>query len=438
MKRIAFKTVGCRLNQAETADLTGRFAAAGFAAVPWGRPCEVALVHSCTITAKADQTSARLARAATRQTPRPLVVIAGCAAQVAPVRLKERTGADLVVGQSRKFELPALVAAALTAQSRSSQKKFVRRAAPAAVCPPTPLFATTRALVKVQDGCDFHCAYCIVPQARGNPVSRPAGAVLDEIRRLARQGVREVLLTGANLGCYRDGGTRLPELLTQVETLPGVERIRIGSIELSTVEDDVLAIMQRSRKLCRYLHLPLQSGDDRVLQAMGRRYRAADYRAFVERALAALGSCGLGADIIVGFPGEDRRAFANTRALVRDLPFSNLHVFPFSPRPGTRAAALPRTAAAAEIKARVAQLIALGERQKKAFARAWLGREVSVLIEKSDRRAGARGWTAEYVPAALFQSGLRPNEIHRFVPVALVNGVLGDRPGIHPKAGARS
>lgn len=421
MKRVAFKTVGCRLNQAETAQIASEFQAAGYAVTDWGKPCEVAVVHSCAVTAGAEQTSARLVRAALRQTPRPFTVLAGCAAEVAGARLQSITGADLVVSQRDKFDIPARMASlkrpALVARSSCSPGK-------ASPPPLPPFFSTTRALVKIQDGCDFKCAYCIVPLARGKSVSRPSAEILDDIERLAERGTREIMLTGANIGCFRRSRMRLPDLLARVEMIAGIERIRIGSIEMSTAEKAVIDFMAQSAKLCRSLHFPLQSGDDGILKAMGRCYAARDYRQRIEYAAATLDTPGLGADIVVGFPGEDRRAFANTLALVRDLPFSNLHVFPFSPRPGTRAWSMGPSVPHAEKRARVARLIALGEKKKRLFARSWLYREVAVLIENTSPRYGKRGWTGEYLPAVVHDTRARANEIVRFVPNAIADGAL--------------
>ncbi len=432
--RVAFKTVGCKLNQAETARIAAGFVAAGYAVTDWGRPCEVAVVHSCAVTGDAERTSARLARSAARQEPRPFVVLIGCAAEADAARIRDVTGADLIVGQRDKYDLPArlrVLAFPANASKGSAKTEHglppdTRHAPPDTRLPCPSLLSRTRAIVKIQDGCDFRCAYCIVPLTRGAPVSRPLPEIVAELEALAENGVREVMLTGVNIGLYRHGRVRLPELLQRIESVAGILRFRIGSLEMSTTEKAVADFMAQSGKLCRYLHFPLQSGDDTVLRDMGRRYAVREWRQSVEYALAKLGTPGLGADIVVGFPGEDRRAFANTLALVRDLPFSNLHVFPFSPRPGTRAFDMPQTVSATEKKERVSRLIALGARKRIAFARTWIGREVSVLIEKREGPV-SRGWTSEYVPAILSNSGSRINELARFLPRASRDGIVYER-----------
>jgi threonylcarbamoyladenosine tRNA methylthiotransferase MtaB len=421
--RAAIKTVGCRLNQAESATIAAGFEAAGYRIVPFGQPCEVCVIHSCSVTARAERTSVRLARSAGRGPGRPRVVLAGCAAELDPRRLRAASGADLVAGQRDKFRLPELLRAdpGATAGATSHPRAGDRAAA-------VPLSGRTRALVKAQDGCGFGCAYCVVPLARGPAASRPFDDVVREARDLVRRGYRECVLTGANLGCYADAGRNLVRLLAELASLPGLDRIRLSSIELSTVERAVVDFMATCPKVCRYLHIPMQSGDDRILSAMGRRYTAAQFRDLLSHAASRLAPLGLGTDVIVGFPGEDEAAFEATMRMARDLPFTNLHVFPFSRRPGTRAATMPGQVPEAEKRRRVAAVIALGRAKKEAFARGLVGRPVSVLVERVTRRGG-KGWTAEYVPALARRSESAVNALVSFVPGRVEGGVLVQDPG---------
>ena len=416
MKRVAFKTVGCRLNQAETARMAAGLQAAGYGIVPYGEACEIGVVHTCTITAQAARDSVRIARAWKRQAAPPLVILAGCAVELEPERLLRESGADLAVRQADKFRLAELLAGADPGRSNPSPSAGGVAAA--------PLFETTRALIHVQDGCDFRCAYCVVPLARHAPTSRPFDDILDEVRRLGDQGYREVVLTGANLGCYRDGARGLVELLAAVEAVEAVRRMRVSSIELSTVERGLVDFMQSSAKFCRQLHLPLQSGDDGVLRAMGRRYTACAYREAVAYALERIPLLGLGADVLVGFPGEDERAFENTVALVRELPFSNLHVFPYSRRPGTPAAARADQVPDREKKRRVRLLTALRDEKRSALAARHIGRPVEVLVERLCGDGAGRGWTGEYVEAVVRSAGVAVNDIVTCTPDSAVEGVL--------------
>ena len=416
MKCVALKTVGCRLNQAETAQMTAGLEAAGYRVVPFGEPCDIGVVHTGSITDNAVRTCVRLARALHRQPSRPIVVLAGCAVEAGADDLLERSGADLIVGQLDKMRLPELLAELDDGVPGPPPRSDAST--------PTPRFDTTRALVKVQDGCDFRCAYCIVPYARHAPVSRPFDDVLDEVKRLADDGYREVVVTGANLGCYRDGHHELVDLLAAIESLPGIARMRLSSIELSTTERRIIDFMAASGKLCNYLHLPLQSGDDAILKSMGRRYSRDSYEATVSYAVERIPFLGLGTDIIVGFPGEDDAAFDNTLRLVDALPFSNLHVFPYSPRPGTRAAGMSNAVPPAAKKNRAAVLDALGRRKRLRFARDLVGRSVSVLVEKLAGEDVGTGWSGEYIEARVHRPGLAVNDIVTFQPDRCVDGVL--------------
>jgi len=214
--------------------------------------------------------------------------------------LGQKCGADIVAGQKTKFLLPCL----LEGKAEKSET------APVAGI---PALDTTRALIKVQDGCDFHCSYCIVPSARGNPSSRPFQKIVDEIRALADNGYKEVVLTGANLGCYRDGKTGIVEILQRIEDIGGIERVRLSSIEVSTVERQIIDYMASSNKLCRSIHIPMQSGDNDILRAMGRRYTAEQYSDLAAYAMSKIPLLGIGTDIIVGFPGETEKAYENTQ-----------------------------------------------------------------------------------------------------------------------------
>ena len=399
------------------------FSAAGYTVVPFVAPADAVVIHGCAITHKAERDSLRLARQARRAASTPIVVVTGCTAEVLGDALRGTDTADLVVGQAGKFAIPALL-------HRIHPHRFPppTTIAPADAGPPQ--FDTTRALVKVQDGCDFRCAYCIVPAARGAPVSRPLGEVVEEIRRLADAGFKEIVLTGANLGCYGNGPRSLVDLVGQAESVPGIERIRLSSIELTTAEQPIVDHMAQSSKLCHFLHVPLQSGDDRILAAMGRRYTAAQYRAAVEYAVAKVPDLGLGTDIIVGFPSEDDRAFASTVRTVEDLPFGNVHVFSYSRRPGTRAADLADPVPESIKKARTAALLALASRKRAEFAARFVGKPVSVLVERVDAAGIGHGWTGQYVEAEITAPALRPNQLVTFT-VARVDGakVVGTAAG---------
>ncbi len=409
MPTVCIKTVGCRLNQAETAQLAAQFEAAGYRVVEGLQPCDVAVVNTCTITHGAERDSAKWARRLRREGAR-IVVLAGCAVEHNADGLKEDSGADLVVGQSDKTKLlerlhgtggldprPELLSADLPH-------------------PDTPLFSATRALVKAQDGCNFRCSYCIVPDTRGEPASIPLPEVIRNIEQLAGRGYREVVITGANLGCYSDGEQSLISLLEEVEKVSGIDRIRISSIESTTIEREIIDFMASSAKLCHFLHLPLQSGDDAVLRRMGRRYTRDRFRSVVEYAVERLPDLGLGTDIIVGFPGETDAEFENTIAFIDSLPFSNLHVFSYSPRRGTPAAEMNHQVDPKVKRDRSARLIALGKTKRETFASSFSGRPVTALIERIDDNGAASGWTDQYLPVRITAGVREINTIITFIP----------------------
>ncbi|MBA4387333.1 MAG: tRNA (N(6)-L-threonylcarbamoyladenosine(37)-C(2))-methylthiotransferase MtaB [Verrucomicrobia bacterium] len=408
MRTVSFKTIGCRLNQAETAQMAASFEAAGYAVVPFGKECDVCVVHTCAVTNKAERTCARFARIARKHSPKATVVLAGCAVETGGEDLGEDSGADIIIGQADKLQLPDILA---------KQK-------PAAAPPRIPAFDTKRAIIKVQDGCDFRCAYCIVPFTRQRKYSRSIADIIEEIRQVAGRGYKEFVITGANLGRFEDGSSGLVSLLERIESVPGVMRIRLSSIELSTVEKEIITFMAGSRKLCRFLHVPLQSGDDRVLAAMGRRYTTRQFRELVEFACDKIPLIGLGTDIIAGLPGEDDKAFENSVKLLEELPFTNIHVFPFSKRKGTRAAAMPDQIEAQEKKRRAGILMEIARCKRVTFATRSVGQRVSVLVEKTTRTT-ASGWTGEYLPAEIHAPGISINQVVDFTPASCTeDGVL--------------
>jgi threonylcarbamoyladenosine tRNA methylthiotransferase MtaB len=396
--RVAFKTFGCRLNQAETERFAAGFAAAGWQVVSWGTPADVAVIHGCAVTGTAEQECLRLARGVKRHAqqagvPEPFVVLVGCVVEAAANR-GPVPGVDLLVPRRDKERLAAIVFASLggTPSGSSGPCELLERDDGH----PRPSHRV-RALLKVQDGCDFFCSYCIVPHLRGAPVSRPWHLVLDEARALAQAGCAEIVVTGCNVACYRDGARGLADLVAAIAALDEVQRIRLSSIEPATAERAIVDLMAACPKLCRYLHLPLQSGDAEMLRRMRRRYTPEAFAETVRHAAARIPDLGLGTDVITGFPGETDAAFDRTRELLAGLPFSNLHVFPYSERPGTPAAGFGEAVPRPVRKARAAELIRLREEKRQAFAQTFVGRPVEVLVERIGRDGLARGWTGPYL-----------------------------------------
>lgn len=356
--RIAFKTFGCRLNRAEALDAEAQAEAAGHQVVALGAAGapDVIVVRGCSVTEKAQRDCEREIARLRRRFPAAEVRLAGC--------------------------LPAAPAARRPAEG------------------PIPL-RTSRAYLKVQDGCSGRCAFCIVPRFRGPPVSVPFADVLARARAFLGAGYRELVVTGCNLALYRSAGLGLPGLLAALAELPGApHRVRLGSLEPGICDDALLDAVAAHPNICRFLHLSLQSGSSRVLRRMGRPYAAEDVSAFCARAVRRLGPrLALGADVIAGFPGETDEDHAATQVFLSGshARFARLHVFPYSERPGTPAAEMDGALPRAVRRARARELAALGRRQRATFAQSFVGQEVEVCVE----RGGARGWTAEYLPCRL-------------------------------------
>lgn len=422
--KIALKTMGCRLNQAESATLAGALEYEGHEVVSEGGVCDVLVLHTCTVTAAAQSESMRLARAA-RRAGAGGVVMSGCTTSVAPHEKILEGGVDAVVEKKT---------GQVHVGSPGSAAEAVARIVSAALSgdgfrPYLPRFASTRAPVKVQDGCDFRCAYCIVPDARGTPRSRPLDAILAEIAGLARQGFREIVLTGVNVACWRDGAAGLADLARAASSVEGVARLRLSSIEPGTAERELVDLMAAAEsRLCRTLHYPLQSGDAGVLKRMRRRYTPEQYAAAVEHALARVPRLGLGADVITGFPGEDDAAFEASVRMIERFPFSNLHVFPYSERPGTPAASMDGAVPVPVRRARAQRLIAVGAEKRRRFAESFVGGEAEVLVERVGDDGIGRGWTSEYVEARV--EGLAASDVGLLVAIRVRSAADGVVTGV--------
>ena len=431
--RAAIHTLGCRLNLAESDLIRRQFEGAGYRVVPWGEAAEVTVVNTCTVTRQADAKSRQALRAARRNHPDTRVAATGCYAQLNARWLAEQGLADLVVGNGEKTSLVAL----LRDRPEAGGQVVAPPISPAPFAVPgfdagemITSDSGTRAHLKVQDGCDFMCAFCIIPMARGRARPREWDNLLAEARALAGGGVRELVLTGVNVGTYREGGRGLVGVVDALNELPGLARLRIGSIEPVTVEAGLLERMaDPGHALTPFLHLPLQSGSARVLRAMGRRYGPGEYRAFAERALAAVPDLCLGTDVLSGFPGEDDEAFEETVSLLEGLPFAYFHVFPYSERPGTAAARRPGGVPVPVRKRRAALLRALSAEKQAAFHRRFAGRTLEVLFEQPKSEGLAQGYTANYirVEAPAPDAGALRN---RLLPVRLLEGGASRMAGV--------
>jgi threonylcarbamoyladenosine tRNA methylthiotransferase MtaB len=399
MQRVAISTLGCKINQFESAAMTESLGKEGFRVVPFDDDADIYVINTCTVTAKTDAESRRLIRRALRRNPAARVVVTGCYAQVAPDAVKDLPGVALVVGNSEKKSIVELLRDAVPAEkvvvsdiSRERTAEGLRLES----------FAEhTRAFLQVQNGCDAFCSYCIVPYARGRSRSVSLDEAVGGIRAFASQGFREVVLTGIHLGAYGLDlvpPTSLLELLEAAEAEAAVPRLRVGSVEPNELTDDLIAFLARSAIACPHLHIPLQSGDDQVLERMGRRYTAEFFRERVGRLVAAVPDIFIGCDVIAGFPGETEGEFETTVRLIDELPVASLHVFPYSRREGTAAARMGGQVDGKVVRARAELLRELGERKRRAFCERFVGRELAVLMQSRGRDGEAVGLSRNYLP----------------------------------------
>jgi len=354
--RFAIATLGCKINQYDSQLLREGLVSAGHTEQPFSEPgADWYIINTCTVTHRSDADARKLIRRSLREGG--TVVVTGCQAAVYAQEIRALSDSILVVPPEHIHEV-------LNLDLPSAISDFSGH---------------SRAFVKVQQGCDMFCAYCIVPHAKGRPWSRNAGEVVAEIEALSRSGFREIVLTGINIGLYEGG---LARLVQEVIERTSMERIRISSLEPWTMEEALLEIMEREPRMCRHLHLPLQHGSDRILRAMGRPYDSGFYRSLLVRIRSGIGDLAIGSDIVVGFPGEDDAAFEESYRFLADTPVSYLHVFPFSPRPGTPAFLMGPRVNEAVVRERAKRLRELSREKRAAFARSQVGSDQVVLATK--------------------------------------------------------
>jgi threonylcarbamoyladenosine tRNA methylthiotransferase MtaB len=386
--KVAFKTLGCRLNQAESEQALEALGARGFDLAHAGEQPDVVVINTCTVTAESTASSRRLIRKTAEAHPGATVVVTGCYAVAEPEAARAIPGVDLVVGNDHKDRLAELV----TAVPAVRRLPLVMRPAPTERL-------RTRVAVKAQTGCDEWCTFCIIPRTRGPLRSYPEEQVVADVRRQVERGVREVVLTGVHLGKYgEDRGEReaLARLVDRLTAIDGLLRLRLSSVLPVQVTPALVERVRDDPKVCRHLHVPLQAGDDEVLARMHRPYRIAEFLDRVEHAKAQVPGLGLSTDVIVGFPGETRAQFAATMAVVERVGFSKLHVFRYSQRPDTPAATMPDQVPVAEKKARARELIALGSELRRRFHEDHVGRPLQVLVEAAGEGL-AEGTSDNYV-----------------------------------------
>ena len=399
MPTAAYFTLGCKVNQYETEQIRVQMERSGFRTAPFNSQADVYIINSCTVTSNADSKSRKAVRSAVRSNPNGFVVATGCYAHLKPEEIRGISGVNMVVSNEEKESIPSQILRCLPETLRLEAERDSQKGTLA-----TRQRIRTRAVVKVQDGCDNFCAYCAVPFARSIIKSRPISEVIEEIGELAASGFKEIVLTGIRLGKYQDGQYRLPELILKAGSVSGIQRIRLSSIEPMEVNDKLLDAVASEPKCCRHLHIPLQSGDDEILKKMNRPYSSEEYIEMAKTVKNRIPGVGLTTDVMVGFPGETDAQFENTLRAIDAAGFSRLHVFRFSPRPGTIASAMEEKVPAKISESRARVLGEINDRLMQAFAENLVGQTLNILVESRERSADGypvlAGHTDNYVEAS--------------------------------------
>ncbi len=399
--RFAIATLGCKVNQYDSAIIEDRLRAQGMERAEFSEVADVYIVNTCTITDRADAESRRLARRARRLNPCARIVATGCLAQASPDVLARVPEIDRVIGLGRLDDLAR--AATATGGGERVMVSNLRKQRAAIELGAVAITGQTRAFLKLQEGCDQFCTFCIVPFSRGISRSVEPRRILDALEELHARGFLEVTLSGVHLGGYgRDlsPAIDLETLLEMIAERCPIGRVRISSLDPEELSDRIISIVAGNPRFCPHLHLPLQSGDDQILAAMRRRYDSAYYRGRIERVLEAMPDAAIGTDLIVGFPGETPAHFERYFKFVESLPLAYFHVFPYSVRTGTTAARFGGRVEQREIKRQSEAMRILGESKRRAFARRFVGTRASVLLEERESRGQLSGYSRNYIRVA--------------------------------------
>lgn len=431
-RKVALHNLGCKVNAYELEAIQQMLEEKGYEIVPFAPGADIYIINTCTVTNIADRKSRQMLHKAKKMNPDALVVACGCYVQAAGDKLKEDEAIDLIVGNNRKKDLVEILENVLT-EREQKQKSFLVDMTHNREYEELSISRTaehTRAFLKVQDGCNQFCTYCIIPFARGRVRSRRPKDVVEEVRRLSLAGYQEVVLTGIHLSSY---GVDFPEgeketlldLIRMVHEVEGIQRIRLGSLEPGIITWDFARAIAALPKVCPHFHLSLQSGSDGVLKRMNRRYTAGEYREKCEILRSVYDNPALTTDVIVGFPGETEEEFEESRAFVEEIHFFETHIFKYSKREGTRAAVMDGQITEQEKTARSHVLLALDEQRRREYMESFLGREIEVLMEEQIEIDGVTYWTGhtrEYLHVAVLSEENLMNRMLKVIPGKVYQG----------------
>jgi threonylcarbamoyladenosine tRNA methylthiotransferase MtaB len=419
-KRASLHTLGCRLNQSETALIEDQLRSEGYDIVPFGDAADLGIVNTCTVTREADAKSRQFVRAFARKNPKAFIAVIGCYAQMGADALSEISGVDLIIGNQEKLNVADYISNEKRDTPLVIRDRIDRDDFEIAFAGELPI--DRRANLKIQDGCDFMCSFCVIPFARGRARSRSMANLVDEAESLVTRGAKEIVLTGVNIGTYALDGADIVHLVDTLNHISGLHRLRISSIEPTTIPETLFDRMNDpNHALAPYLHIPLQSGSDRVLSAMRRKYSADEYLDFARIAEARVPGIGLGTDIMVGFPGETDEEFDDTLQLFQESPLQYAHVFKYSEREGTATTRMDG-AVSPEIAARRSAVLRRESAIKRIqFYKRNAGKQLDVLFEQEENGYWT-GYTANYIRVAAPSNVPLKNELH----TATLEGTMGD------------
>jgi threonylcarbamoyladenosine tRNA methylthiotransferase MtaB len=417
MKSHRIITLGCKVNQCESAAINRLLEDNGWRCSEDGVPPDAVIVNTCTVTGRAAMQSRQAIRQAIRNYPAARVIVTGCYSQTAGDEILAIAGVDRLLRQEDKMRIAEILSPTCHSQAEICANPPPENSFAFAAMPAVDRPERTRAFLKIQDGCNARCSYCIVPYARGRSRSMPIQDVRTHLVQLGVEAVREVVLTGIHLGAYGadlQPATDLSELLDGILEKSPVDRIRLSSIEPAEINPRLIdQVKNAAGALCRHFHIPLQSGDDEVLRRMGRPYNSAHFARIIEGIMECLPQASIGVDVMAGFPGESEAAFLNTYRLLQSLPVAYLHVFPFSPRKGTPAADFKDKVHQSIAKERCRALRVLGTEKRSAFYRSMLGEKLTILIETTQdgKTSLAKGLSDNYIPVTIEDPCVRENTL---------------------------
>ena len=397
-KSVALHTLGCKLNYSETSTISEEFVTHGYETREFGEAADVYVLNTCTVTENAEKDCRRYVRKALKSNPKAYIIVTGCYAQLRAEEIAKIEGVDAVLGSNEKFKIFDLISEFSKSNPSCVHVDTIKEANEFNSAFSSYSDTRTRAFFKIQDGCDYKCSFCTIPLARGASRSLDPEEAKLQLTNLVESGYKEIILTGVNVGDYgKNLDIDLYNLLKSFLEVQGDFRLRISSIEPNLLTDEIIDLVADNPKICNHFHIPLQSGSDRILKSMQRRYNTLEYQKVLYKAVEKIKDLGIGIDVIVGFPGESEDDFINTYNFIKDLPASYLHVFSYSERPDTKAIDLPLKVAEEDKKVRSSKLRILSEKLKSAFYRNLIGKEVRVLFEETEKESFLYGFTSNYV-----------------------------------------